>query len=219
MFITIETGQQFTDDALELAWIYSEGQPWIVNAIAYEVCFEMKAPRDRSIHITKDHMKQAVENLILRRDTHIDQLLDKLKEERVKKVIEPIITNKDAPKDVSEDDILYVKDLGLITIDKSIRIANQLYKEVIPRALTFSTQVTITHDSSWYVNDDGALDMNKLFVAFQDFFRKHFDEWSADFQYQEASVQLLLQAFYRELSIAAVIFSANMVWVENVLIC
>jgi len=219
LFITIETGQQFTDDALELAWIYSEGQPWIVNAIAYEVCFEMKAPRDRSIHITKDHMKQAVENLILRRDTHIDQLLDKLKEERVKKVIEPIITNKDAPKDVSEDDILYVKDLGLITIDKSIRIANQLYKEVIPRALTFSTQVTITHDSSWYVNDDGALDMNKLFVAFQDFFRKHFDEWSADFQYQEASVQLLLQAFYRELSIAAVIFSANMVWVENVLIC
>jgi len=196
---TIETSQKFTDNALEVAWQYSEGQPWIVNAIGYEVCFEMKELRDRSLIITKNHMQNAVENLILRRDTHIDQLLDKLHEERVKKVIEPIMTNKDSPKDVSEDDILYVKDLGLIKIEKSIRIANQLYKEVIPRALTFSTQVTITHDSSWYVSDDGSLDMNKLFLAFQDFFRKHFDEWSADFQYQEASVQLLLQAFLQRI--------------------
>ncbi|KPA19380.1 ATPase, AAA-type, core domain protein [Candidatus Magnetomorum sp. HK-1] len=196
---TDETGQKFSDNALEIAWLYSEGQPWIVNAIGYEVCYEMKDFRDRSITITKNHMQQAVENLILRRDTHIDQLLDKLQEERVRRVIEPIMTNKDDPKDVTEDDILYVRDLGLIKIDKSIRIANQLYKEVIPRALTFSTQVTITHDSSWYVNADGALDINKLMLAFQDFFRKHFDEWSADFQYQEASVQLLLQAFLQRI--------------------
>jgi hypothetical protein len=196
---TDETGQKFSDNALEIAWLYSEGQPWIVNAIGYEVCYEMKDFRDRSITITKNHMQQAVENLILRRDTHIDQLLDKLQEDRVRSVIEPIMTNKDDPKDVTEDDILYVRDLGLIKIDKSIRIANQLYKEVIPRALTFSTQVTITHDSSWYVNADGALDINKLMLAFQDFFRKHFDEWSADFQYQEASVQLLLQAFLQRI--------------------
>jgi len=196
---TVETGQTFTDHALDIAWKYSEGQPWIVNALGYESCFKMKDKRDRTLSITKNHMQQAVENLILRRDTHIDQLLDKLQEERVRKVIEPIITNQDDPKDVTEDDILYIRDLGLIKIDKSIRIANQLYKEVIPRALTFSTQVTITHDSSWYVNEDGALDMNKLMLAFQDFFRKHFDEWSADFQYQEASVQLLLQAFLQRI--------------------
>jgi len=62
-------------------------------------------------------MQQAVENLILRRDTHIDQLLDKLKEERVRKVIEPIMINEDDPKDVTEVDILYLKDLGLISSD------------------------------------------------------------------------------------------------------
>jgi len=196
---TVETGQTFTDLALEVAWTYSEGQPWIVNALGYESCFKMKEKRDRSLSISQNHMQQAVENLILRRDTHIDQLLDKLKEERVRKVIEPIMINEDDPKDVTEDDILYLKDLGLIKIDKSIRIANQLYKEVIPRALTFSTQVTITHDSSWYVNADGAIDMNKLMQAFQDFFRKHYDEWSADFQYREASVQLLLQAFLQRI--------------------
>jgi len=196
---TTETGQTFTDSALDIAWKYSEGQPWIVNALGYEACFKMKEKRNRTLEITKNYMQQAVENLILRRDTHIDQLLDKLNEERVRKVIEPILTNKDSPKDVSEDDILYLKDLGLIKIDKSIRIANQLYKEVIPRALTFSTQVTITHDSSWYLNANGSLDMNKLLHAFQDFFRKNFDEWSADFQYKEASVQLLLQAFLQRI--------------------
>ena len=47
----------------------------------------MKAKRDRTLSITKNHMQQAVENLILRRDTHIDQLLDKLQEERVRSVI------------------------------------------------------------------------------------------------------------------------------------
>jgi len=39
---TVETGQIFTNDALDIAWKYSEGQPWIVNALGYEACLKMK---------------------------------------------------------------------------------------------------------------------------------------------------------------------------------
>ena len=44
---TEETGQIFTPEALDRLWDLSRGQPWLVNALGYEVCFEMKAGRDR----------------------------------------------------------------------------------------------------------------------------------------------------------------------------
>ena len=39
---TQETGQIFTADAERFIWECTQGQPWLVNALAYEVCFEMK---------------------------------------------------------------------------------------------------------------------------------------------------------------------------------
>ncbi|KPA18569.1 ATPase, AAA-type, core domain protein [Candidatus Magnetomorum sp. HK-1] len=193
-------GQVFTDEAFEAAWLLSEGQPWLVNALANEVTFEMKEMRDPTIKITEDHMQEAGQNLIRRRETHLDQLVDKLAEERVQKVIEPILLGIETPEKAKEDDILYVMDLGLIKIDPKMRIANKIYQEVIPRALTFSTQVTISQETSWYIREsDGTIDFNKLMHAFQDFFRKHSEKWQDGFQYREASVQLLLQAFLQRI--------------------
>ncbi|MCP3678593.1 MAG: hypothetical protein GY721_13725 [Deltaproteobacteria bacterium] len=191
-----ETGQTFSDGAMDEVWMLSRGQPWLVNALAYEVCFKMKENRDRSITITREMVHRSAENLILRRETHIHQLVDKHKEERVRRVIEPSLVGEDKPKDADDDDLQYVEDLGLVKVDGNVRIANRIYMEVIPRALTAFTQATITHDAAWYVREeDGSLDMEKLLAAFQDFFRKHSEEWSREFQYREAAAQLLMQAF------------------------
>ncbi|MEA2059298.1 MAG: hypothetical protein U9P10_01985 [Thermodesulfobacteriota bacterium] len=65
-----ETGQKFTANAKEAVWYYTNGQPWLVNALCYETCFEMKQGRDRSNSITKEMIDQAKENLVLRRETH-----------------------------------------------------------------------------------------------------------------------------------------------------
>jgi hypothetical protein len=197
---THTTGQVFTDEAFCNAWLLSGGQPWLVNALAHEVTYEMKEMRDPKNNITEDHMQAAGQNLIRRRETHIDQLVDKLAEERVQKVIEPILLGLDTPEKAKEDDILYVRDLGLIKMDPKMRIANKIYQEVIPRALTFSTQVTISQETSWYIREsDGTIDFNKLMHAFQDFFRKHSEKWQDGFQYREASVQLLIQAFLQRI--------------------
>ena len=95
-----------------------------MNALGYETCFKMKAGQDRSQPITVALVDEAKENLILRRETHLDQLADKLQEERVRRVIEPLLAGRDQLEDVPPDDIDYARDLGLIGPGREVRIAN-----------------------------------------------------------------------------------------------
>lgn len=196
---TEESGQPFESGALDLVWEFTSGQPWLVNALAYECCFKIKEGLDRNKAITPEMIAQAKENIILRRETHIDQLIDKLQENRVRRVIEPILSGKGRPEQIPEDDILYVRDLGLINTMGELHIANKIYQEVIPRALTYSTQLTISQDSAWYMLESGCLDMDRLMEAFQQFFREHSGHWIERFQYKEAGPQLLLQAFLQRI--------------------
>jgi len=85
-------------------------------------------------------VEQAIQNIILRRDTHIDSLLDKLKEPRVREIIEPVILGKANTTDISNDSYQYCLDLGLIkTVNGEILPANKIYNEVIIRTLSYNT--------------------------------------------------------------------------------
>ena len=136
---TRETGQQFDEDCFPLIWSATEGQPWLVNAIGQEVTYEMRENRDRTIRIAPEMIDAAIEHIIYRRDTHIDQLIDKLKEERVRRVIQPMLANSYNVSDylIPSDDILYVEDLGLITRErgKPRRFSNNIYRQIILREL------------------------------------------------------------------------------------
>jgi hypothetical protein len=79
---TIATGQLFTPEAIDTIWQLTQGQPWLVNALAYQACFEDKRNRERSRTIDVEQISDAKEALILRRDTHLDQLGDKLPSRR-----------------------------------------------------------------------------------------------------------------------------------------
>ncbi len=85
---TEETGQPFADSALEAVWTQTRGQPWLVNALAYQTCFRGASVTDRSRPVAEADVLEAWETLVLRRDTHLDQLTDKLQEERVRRVVE-----------------------------------------------------------------------------------------------------------------------------------
>ena len=196
---TDETGQAFEAAALAKAWGLTSGQPWLVNALAYEACFKMPDGRDRSSPISCEMIVQAKERLITRRETHLDQLADKLREERVRRVIEPLLSGTEKPSQIPEDDVQYVADLGLVTTEGQLRIANEIYREVIPRALTYTTQITIAQEPAWYVLSDGRLDLARLLEAFQQFFREHSESWIERFDYREAGPQLLMQAFLQRI--------------------
>ena len=195
---TEDTGQPFADGAIDAIWNETRGQPWLVNALAYQACFRSDKGRDRSRAISEADVREAREALILRRDTHLDQLTDKLQEDRVRRVIEPILVGGDG-WDSTIDDIEYVQDLGLIARDPPMRLANPIYAEVVPRQLTWRAQVKIQDDPAWYVDDGGALLLDKLLARFQEFFRANSESWIERFDYKEAGPHLLLQAFLQRI--------------------
>ena len=193
---TEQTGQAFTAEALASIEARSAGQPWLVNALCREACFESAGGLDRSRPVTAEAVLDAQERLILRRDTHIDDLANKLREERVRRVIEPLLTGADA-QTWSTEDVAYACDLGLVTQDAAgtPRIANPIYAEVVPRHLNYAVQAGLPQQVAWYVDASGALDVDGLIAAFQTFFREHSEHWVQRFeQYHEAGPQLLLQA-------------------------
>ena len=175
-------------------WSQTGGQPWLVNALAYQACSRNPAGRDRDRPISADDVFEAREQLIARRETHLDQLADKLQEGRVRRVVEPLLSGGDENVS-SARDLEYVRDLGLIARDRPLRLANPIYAEVIPRELTWAVQETLAQETAWYVDASGGLDVPRLLAAFQAFFREHSEHWVARFDYQEAGPQLLLQAF------------------------
>ncbi len=191
---TAETGQRFADGAVAELWRLTRGQAWLVNALAAEVCFEKAGLRDRRREVTFDALTEARERLIRRRDTHLDQLAAVLEEDRVRRVVEPILSGETSDA-FGPDDLQYVRDLGLVAQTDPARIVNPIYREVVPRELTTVTQALLPHQPAWYVGTNGRLLMDRLMEAFQAHFRDHSEHWLDRFEYREAGPQLLLQAF------------------------
>jgi hypothetical protein len=191
---TEETGQVWSDEAVARVYELTQGQPWLVNALARQIV--ERQVTDRTIAIAPAHVETAKEALILRRDTHLDSLAERLHEARVRRVIEPVLIGSYTGAEVYNDDLLYVADLGLTTRPPAqIRIANPIYAEVIPRALSFVVQSNLAIQPQWYILPDGRLDMLKLFSEFQQFFRQESEFWLERFEYKEAGPHLILYAW------------------------
>ncbi len=192
---TEQTGQEFEMAAIKKAYYWTRGQPWLVNALVLE-CEEEILKNDYSQPITQKHIDQAAENIMLRRDTHIDSLLERLKEERVKKVVQPILLGKEIEVSVSDDDTQYCIDLGIIRKEKGQLLpSNPIYREVIIRTLSYDSQFYLEDKVSNPWIKSGNIDMNGLLKGFQQFWRENSDVWVEKYQYKEAAPHLILQAF------------------------
>ena len=191
---TEETGQIFTLEATATAFDLTQGQPWLVNALAKEVVEKMV--KDRNIPITKEHILQAKEILIARQDTHLDSLAEKLREQRVKNIIEPILSGQ-ALGDTSNDDRQYLIDLGLLRRDPAggLVIANPIYREVIPRVLVLGTQDSLPLISPSWLNSEGELNKDALLEAFIKFWRQHGEPLLRSASYHEIAPHIVLMAF------------------------
>lgn len=192
---TEDTGQSFTDAAIGEIWAATGGQPWLVNALARQACFEEESGRDRSRPVTGEQIASGRERLILRRPTHFRHIADRLREDRVRRVIDPIVAGRTRLESVSDDDRRYLRDLGLTASNGDLQIANPIYREVIPRILASSAEERMRHDSTHYRRPDGGLEVSKLLAGFQDFFRENAEWWSRESAYRESAAQLLLLAY------------------------
>ena len=187
-----ETGQRFDDDAVARAFELTRGQPWLINALARQ-CVEQIAPDGRPI--TRADVDDAKERLIVRRDTHLDSLADKLREDRVRRVIAPMLQGEIPTVAPSNEDIEYVVDLGLIVRRNGIEIANPIYREVIPRELASQTADFIHLPRPTWLDGQGRLVPDALITAFLTFWRQNGEALAAVTAYPEIAPHLVLMAF------------------------
>ena len=191
---TVATGQRFEPEATALIYELSQGHPWLVNALADPIVD--RDVRDRTAPIAPSHVEAARETIILERRTHIDSLIATLREPRVRRILDPMIAGERLTDDVLDDDLAYVRDLGIVALRQGgAEIANPIYREVIPRALTFVQQVSIAEQTAWYLRPDGSLDMPKLMTGWQTFWREDGHVAAGGFHYRESGPHLMLMAF------------------------
>jgi AAA ATPase domain len=191
---TAATGQPFTSEAVALAAELTRGQPWLVNALAWQAV-ETVVP-DRSVPVEAAHVDRAKEILIERRDTHLDSLADRLREPRVRSVLEPILAGELLPPDLAEDDNQFVKDLGLVASGPGgLEIANPIYREIIPRALTWVMQDTLPVQRASFISGDGRLRFDVLLDEFSAFWIQHAEFFLARQPYSEPAAQFIFMAY------------------------
>ncbi len=194
---TAATGQAFTDDAVSAAYALTRGQPWLVNALARE-CVEKIHARRYAEPITAGDMESAKESIIRARGTHVDSLMERLKEERVRRVVEPVILGDDGFLDDSDNDLQYVLDLGLLREERGILLpANPMYGEIMLRYLSSAKQKQFLaiYPTPFWLLPDGSLDMPKLMARFQEFWRENSESDRDIYEYKEAFPHLVLMAY------------------------
>ena len=191
---TAATGQIFTPEAIETAYDLTQGQPWLVNALAKEVVEKMV--KDRTITITKEDILKAKEILITRQDTHLDSLAERLREPRIKAIIEPMLAGLELGN-IPNDDIQFVIDLGLCKMHPygGLTIANPIYREVLPRVLTVTPMASLPMIAPTWLTAEGELNIDALLTAFLKFWRQHGEPLLGSTGYHEIAPHIVLMAF------------------------
>jgi hypothetical protein len=191
---TDRTGQIFTPESIELAFELTQGQPWLVNAIARQITEEI-APEPSTI-VTPAIVEAAKEILIRRQDTHLDSLAERLREDRVKAIIEPMLAGLELGN-IPNEDIQFVQDLGLCRMDPQggLTIANLIYQEVLPRVLTVTPIASLPQIFPSWLTSEGELDIDLLLQSFLDFWLEHGEALLKSAAYPEIAPHLVFMAF------------------------
>jgi len=197
---TQETGQVFPEKVKNEIFYLSNGQPWLTNALANGIVCEILGD-DFSKTITIEHAREAKKQLILKRDTHLDSLMEKLKESRIKRIVQAIINGDKIIFDILDDDIVYARDLGLVSQTSPLTFANPDYAEIVPRVMASPMQEVLPQEiqTSRFVEPDGHLHMEKLLKEFQVYYRRNSGAWLDRYEYKESAHHLLLMAFLQRI--------------------
>ena len=192
---TDATGQIFTPEAVQRAFYWTQGQPFLVNALA-DLCVSGSdgAP------ITENSVDAAKERLILSRTTHIDSLNERLKEARVARIVAPVLLGSPSfMVDLGSDDLLYCLDLGLLRQGPQVEAANPLYREVLVRSLALSKQPDLP-ERTWV--REGKLDVPLLVDSFLLWWRQHADVLRErdTTPYREAVPQIVFMAWVQKVA-------------------
>jgi hypothetical protein len=192
---TGEIGQKISPEALDYVYDQSRGQPWLVNSLFKRATLRVLDEESRET-VTVEHLTQAREQMIHARETHLDALAYRLEDPRIRKVMETLLTGEPDVSLASGDAFRLCLDLGMVSIIDGVpSVANPVYREVLAREMTYSTQLAIPKPEWQWQKPDGSLDMEALLREFQQFWRENSETWEEKSDYTEAFPHLLLMAF------------------------
>jgi hypothetical protein len=191
---TDDTGQAFLPGAVDRAFALTNGQPWLTNALAAVAVDELVV--DRGLSILPDHIDRAKEVLIERQDTHLDSLAERLRDPRIRAIVEPMLAGL-LPGELQPDDIRFATDLGLLRQSTmgGLEVANPIYREIIVRELAASTRAALPAIAPTWLTAEGRLDPTRLLDAFLIFWRQHGEPLLGTAPYHEIAPHIVLMAF------------------------
>jgi hypothetical protein len=197
---TEETGQRITDEALAYVWDQSRGQPWIVNSLFMRATMQI-LDQTSTETVTVAHIQEAREQMILARETHLESLSYRLRDPRVRYVMETLLTGEPDTELAESDGFALCMDLGLVVIEQGVpKVANPIYTEILARQMTYGTQLALPNPAFRWQKPDGTLDMDALLHEFQKFWRENSEIWEETTNYTEAFPHLLLMAFLQRVT-------------------
>jgi len=192
---TKETGQKITKEAIDYVWEQSYGQPWIVNSLFARSTMRV-LDESSTETVTLTHIREAREQMVLARETHLDSLAVRLNEPGIRKMMETLFVGGFDLELANSDAFRVCMDLGLARLEKGLpSIANPIYRETLARQITFGAQAMIPELEWQWQKPDGSLDMDTLMQEFQKFWQENSETWEEQAQYTEAFPHLLLMAF------------------------
>ena len=131
---------------------FSCGQPWLVNALARECVEEIHGFRYGET-VTVDDIGTAKETIIRRRDTHVDSLMERLREPRVRRVVEPVIFGGERTVSSNSEDWRFVVDLGLLRENSGADRRAYEYGEATPHLVLMAFLQRVTNGKGHIIRE------------------------------------------------------------------
>ncbi len=188
---TAKTQQVFEPEAIDFILQATAGHPFLVHALGRSST-EI-APRPG--HVTKSHMLTAARNIVHDHLTPVDALATRLSDPRVQRVIEPLLAGTAEVAQASEDDVQFVRDLGLLDPNDPARILGWIHQAIVPRLLAQGVKRAVTEDPAQFFETDGRLSIERLLHGFAVFYSAHAKQLTAAIKYERVAAELVLFGF------------------------
>ncbi len=162
---TAETNQPFTDEAVNMVYTETAGQPWLVNRLGTILTVKIKP--ETMDPITQEDVKKAVENLLYEDNSHFDNITEKAK--KYKETFMDVVFNgvQFIPGD-EEQSLLLTH--GLIKAKgKDIKVSNPIYKKRFTKAFFNESGAVADTSLKSYFTKQGLLDMESILSDFEEY--------------------------------------------------
>jgi hypothetical protein len=173
-----ERGKIFDPAAFREAYNWSEGHPWLVNALAKVALERLPCPNGDPPRVTKLSVQEAGVYLSNRRNRNVYQALKALREPSYKRVLRAIIGGLSLEEATEPGDARLALESGLVKWEKMnrLRLANRVYRQAIVRKLTQDFQRSLEPGATDSFFKPGPPDPSAILLSFQGYMRQKGDQ-------------------------------------------